>query len=125
MEKVEKKLTNTYYRATDSLGLHYQNLQQADVVTVDMPKIDTVVRASVKDILQHNMILQWGGEVRAYFPLSKWELVSGPADWQDKLRKYTPPVKKSKHKLTDSKGNKYTEEGLAMIEEQNSKRNSI
>jgi hypothetical protein len=97
LEKFEKKAFNTYYRALDALGIHYDNMCQADVIRVVIPKIGAIVEASVKDIKAHNQILQWGKEVKAYYPLDKWIPVDNtPSDWKEKLKAIKPKVTKPK-----------------------------
>jgi len=128
MNKIEKKAFNTYYKALDALGIHYENMCQAQVVRVSIPKINATVEASVVDIKANKQILMWGKELKAYLPLDKWTPVDNtPADWKEQLRAIKPPVKKSKKSkkfdpYAAGKGQRYTEEGLRMIEEQRQNR---
>ena len=99
MIKVEKKAYNTYYLALHALSIHYENMCSADVVRVVIPKVNAIVEARVSNIKAHNVVMQWGKEVKAYYPCSLWTRIGDtPEDWAEQLKLIKKPIKKFKRK---------------------------
>ena len=72
---------NCIFRVTNSLGIKADILEQVDYAQINLTELNTIVRASRREIKAYKDVKVFHGETRYYYPCKRWKVISGNPLW--------------------------------------------
>ena len=74
------------FRKSKSISITAKHLEQTtDKIIVNISHRDVVVEATKSKIKEYGDVLTFRGEVKYYYPVNLWKVVSGDIHWVSKL----------------------------------------
>lgn len=72
---------NFLFKKTKSISIRASELEQVDKVKITLVHLSTIIEADKKDIKDFKDVKTFNGEVKYYYPIEKWKVVSGDTNW--------------------------------------------
>lgn len=76
---------NFLFRKTKSISINAKTLEKVDAVLIYLKHRNATLRASKKEIKEYEDVKTFKREVKYYYPVEDWEVISGDTKWTEKL----------------------------------------